>query len=93
MSGRPRRLLPWAAGLAALARSPRGLKVDKARGKACFLTHSGPDGDKKPLWFDLDQTIQHYELKRRPQIVIRLLDADRKYGVDVPLTVEEKASR
>ena len=93
MSAQPRRLIPWAAGTRALARSAAGLKVDKARGKVGFLTHFGPDGEGKPLWFDRDLTIQHYERKSRPQIVIRLLKADRDDGVDAPPTAEEKPSR
>ena len=85
----------WSAGIAAIARTSGSLKVDKARGKADFLTHVGPFGEAKPLWFDLALAVEHYEQKNRPLIVIKLLDADRAVGVDASQVhaAEEKPSR
>lgn len=76
------RLLSWGRGLEAIQRDGDGLVVDKARGKAPFLTHFGSEKWTKALWFDVALAIEHYEQKGRQTLVERLRAADLKDGVD-----------
>lgn len=82
-----RRLLDWESGLKAVARSGDGLIVDKARGKAPYLTHDGPDGWTKRLWFNVALAVVHF--RPRPLTVQRLREAASQFGIDC----QEEASR
>lgn len=84
-----KRLLHLSIGLEAIGRDRRSLIVDKCRGKAPYLTHDGPRGQSRALWFDVNLAIQHYLGKSRMSVVDRLIQADQLYGIDVSPSGQE----